>query len=52
MKVTYCYLDDILQSPDDNLKYEDLFNEHDSAMLEQFNEIFKKDGIQQAMKFA
>jgi WD repeat-containing protein 35 len=28
LKVTYCYLDDIMLSPDENLKYDDLFNEH------------------------
>ena len=28
LKVIYCYLDDIMLSPDENLKYDDLFNEH------------------------
>ena len=26
LKVTYCYLDDIMVSPDENLKAEELFN--------------------------
>ena len=33
LKVVYCYLDDIMLSPDENLKFEELFNEHDSAVL-------------------
>lgn len=28
LKVTYCYLDDVMVSPDENLKAEELFNEH------------------------
>lgn len=33
LKVIYCYLDDIMQAPDENLKFEELFNEHESSLL-------------------
>ena len=33
------------------MKFEDLFNEHESALLEQFNDLFKKEGIQKAIAF-
>ncbi len=33
LKVIYCYLDDIMLSPDENLKFDELFNEHQSAIL-------------------
>jgi hypothetical protein len=29
-------------SPDENLKAEELFNEHDSSLLSEFNELLKK----------
>ena len=51
LKVTYCYLDDIMVSPDENLKAEELFNEHESALLGEFNETLKKDGIIKSIKF-
>lgn len=52
LKVVYCYLDDIMQSPDENLKFEELFNEHESSLLESFNAILSKDGMGPAIKFA
>ena len=42
LKVTYCYLDDIMVSPDENLRAEELFNEHESALLNEFEELLKK----------
>ncbi len=41
-----------MQSPDENLKFEDLFNEHESSLLESFNQILTKDGMTPAIKFA
>ena len=38
-------------SPDENLKAEELFNEHDSALLSEFHETLKKDGIIKSIKF-
>ena len=38
-------------SPDENLKAEELFNEHDSALLSEFSQLLKKDGIMKAIKF-
>ncbi len=52
LKVIYCYLDDIMQAPDENLKFEELFNEHESSLLESFNQILNKDGMVSAVKFA
>lgn len=51
LKVVYCYLDDIMLSPDENLKFEELFNEHDSSVLEKFNDLLKKEGIMKAVQF-
>jgi hypothetical protein len=50
--VTYCYLDDIIKSSDDNIKFEDVFMEHESEILKTFNETFRKDGINGIVKFA
>ena len=36
-KVTYCYLDDIIKSIDENIKFEDVFMEHESDILKNFN---------------
>lgn len=38
-------------SPDENLKASELFNEHESTMLSEFNELLKKDGIIKAIKY-
>lgn len=38
-------------SPDENLKAEELFNEHESAILAEFNDLLKKEGIVRAVKF-
>ncbi len=40
-----------MQSPDENLKFDECFNVHESALLEKFNELMKKDGIIAAVKF-
>jgi hypothetical protein len=41
-----------MQAPDENLKFEELFNEHESSLLESFNQILNKDGMVSAVKFA
>ena len=34
------------------MKAAELFNEHESAILSEFNELLKRDGIAKAIKFA
>lgn len=51
-KVIYCYLDDIIKSSDENIKFEDVFMEHESDILKNFNEAFRKDGINSIVKYA
>jgi hypothetical protein len=52
LKVTYCYLDDMIKSPDENLQYDDLFIELESSLLSNFMETYRKEGIVKAVKFA
>lgn len=38
-------------SPDENLKFDELFNEHESALLEKFSDTLKKEGVSKAIQF-